>query len=475
MRLRSAIAALAVIAWGADAQVAVAAPQTPAPGPGPLSAPNWGGQVWDATPPPAPASKTLASLGSDRLRLSIDFLAGYGFDGANASLGFEQQGRVGYGIFTARGVLSSRLSYLVSMNPINETDPVPGCGAAGFFFPNDPKLLYGSDTTISCDPSNGDRRVDAYRTMALDAVSQQGALREAYVDLRLPVRLRFGRTRLPMGFDWQEAGSFSAKDAMRIQRINARTSFGTLLSIVKTPPGRDRPLYTATAGAYVGGGNRYLDYNYYYFNDSSLDANSSPSYLAAGSFAPISQVEVRAAYQHGYTGSKVERLPSYWASKRRDDALVLSVALRPNKFMRVIAEHADYTWGPTASSAAMLGVNGSGIAKRGYYVTAETWHPIRPSLTIGGSVSHERIDHDDSLVRYAETLGILGVTGGGHDQMTVIRGYLDFNQDVRIGIYRDWDHDPYPWLSGIDPISGPGAFEGKGTNKWGMTVRLNVK
>jgi hypothetical protein len=450
--------------------------QAPPKGPSPLFGPNWGGQVTDAVPPPAPASTaSLKSLGSDRLRISVDFLAGYGFDGANAPLGFEQQGRVAYATFTARGVLSPRFSYVISMNPVNEIDPLPGCGAAGFFFPNDPTFLYGPSTTIDCQPSNGDRRVDSYRSVALDMAPQQGALREAYFDVKTPVRIRFGRTRLPIGFDWQEAGSFSAKDATRIQRIDTRASFGALFSYVKTRSGHERPLFTGTVGAYAPGGNRYLDYNYYYFNDSSLNANSSPSYLGAASVVPIDAVEVRVAYQHGTTGSKVERLPSYWASKRNDNALVLSVAVRPTKFLRIFAEKANYTWGPTTTSAEMLGVDPTPIHKNGYYVTGEGWWPVRPTLTVGGSVSVERVDRADSLVRYAIEQGLFGVEPGRRDGMTVVRGYVDFSQFVRFGVYKVWDDNPYPWLSGIWPVTGPQAFTGKVTNTWGMMVRLLVK
>lgn len=41
---------------------------------------------------------------------------------------------------------------------------------------------------------------------------------------------RIGRTFLPLGFDWEEAGSMTAKDATRVQRINSEANFGVMLS-----------------------------------------------------------------------------------------------------------------------------------------------------------------------------------------------------------------------------------------------------
>lgn len=35
--------------------------------------------------------------------------------------------------------------------------------------------------------------------------------------------------------------------------------------------------------------------------------------------------------------------------------------------------------------------------------------------------------------------------------------------------------NPFPWVSGIDPIDGPRAFTGRGTDKWGLVVRFNLE
>ena len=42
----------------------------------------------------ARAQSSAASTSEEKLQVSVDFLAGYGHDGAQAALGFEKQGRV---------------------------------------------------------------------------------------------------------------------------------------------------------------------------------------------------------------------------------------------------------------------------------------------------------------------------------------------------------------------------------------------
>lgn len=414
---------------------------------------------------------------TDRLRIRVDLLAGYGQDGANAALGFEKQGRIGYAIVTLEGRLHDRMSYRLAVNPVSETEPVPACGEAGFFYPNDPTWLYGAGPNVPCDPKNGNRRVDAYRGIAWDAVSQQGPIREAWFDFRVArgFTARFGRVLMPVGFDWQHSGSFTAKDAPRIQRINAQSSFGMLLSYVKRTTGRTAPLFSARLGGFTGGGNRWQDYDYFYFQDGSLSTNSVLSALVSGSFSPADSIEIRASYKKAYTGSKVERLPSYWASKRNDDSLVLGAEYTPFRYARVVGELARYSWGPTSTSAAMLGVDPSPIRKTGYWLTGEAWHPLSRNLTLGGSVSREEVGREDSLVKLMEKLGLYRVTAGKKDRMTVGRLYADLPGGVRLGFYRTWDSNPYPWLSGIWPVAGARAFAGGSTDKWGVVLNMRLR
>ena len=66
----------------------------------------------------------------------------------------------------------------------------------------------------------------------------------------------------------------------------------------------------------LGDGNREKDYDWFYFANPTLDTNSALTAIVSVRARPHTAVDVRAAYKRGFTGSKVERLPSYWASKR---------------------------------------------------------------------------------------------------------------------------------------------------------------
>ena len=426
------------------------------------------------TDPPPDTTTTARPADANRVHFSVDLLAGYGTDRANSTLGFERQGRIGYAIVTATGNVATRLSYTIAINPVNETSPVPSCGAPGFFYPNDPTFLYGASTNIACDPQFGNRRVDAYRSIALDVVPQQGALREAYIDASLTRNtvFRFGRTRLPIGFDWQEAGAMTAKDALMIQRIDAQALFAFLASYgtgsASHPPRR----FSGTIAADVGDTNRWLDYDYFYFEDGSFGTNSQLTFLASGRAALTSFLEVRSSLQFGDTGSKVERRPSYWASKRNDNAATFSLQVKPIDHARVLVETAKYTWGPRASSALMVGADPAPIIKRGYDVTLEGWWPISRTVNVGANAAYERIGRSDSLVRYLADAHLYNVTTGRNDERTVFRTYVDLGPAVRVGFYRTLDSNPFPWISGITAISGPGAMTRTNTNKWGLTARL---
>jgi hypothetical protein len=413
---------------------------------------------------------------SERLRLTFDLLTGWAHDGANASLGFEKQGRVGYATLTVSGRVHPRVRYLASINPVDEIEPLPGCGEPNFFFPNDPTFLYDAGPNIVCSPENGSRRVDGYRGIALDLLPQQGPIREAWVEIALGggAGLRLGRMRLPLGFDWEDAGSMGARDAPRIQRINAEASYGGMIRFERGGSA-SRPLVRAEVAGVLGEGNRWWDYDYFYFEDASLDSNSALTTVAALSVSPVRQVQVKATVKRGFTGSKVERLPSYWASKRNDHAVIAGVELKPVRYARVIGEWARYEWGPTATSAEMLGVDPSPVEKAGYWVTAEAWYPVRRDVTVGASVTREEIDRADSLVKYMAAEGLYGVETGRTDRLLVVRGFVDIGPAVRFTVFRTDDSNPYPWLSGIWPVAGERAFTGRSLEKYGVMMRVRVR
>jgi len=409
---------------------------------------------------------------NERFRLDGEFVAGWSHDGAQAALGFENQARVGEATLTVSGRATSRVRYLVSFNPVNEVSSKPACGEATYFFPNDPTLYVGAGPIVPCDPEDGHKRVDTYNTMSLDYINQQGPLREGYFDWLLSdaLSLRGGRFIIPIGFAPPEVGSWTSKDLTRIQRINAEANFGMMLAYSYKRAGIVTPLFEVAGLAMLGDGNRQKDYDWFYFADTSLDSNSGLTGVISARARPTSRLDLRFAYKKGYTGSKIERLPSYWASKRRDDALVASVKAQVIPTLAVFGEYARYVWGPTESSAQMLGIDEQPIVKPGYYIGTTFEVPVVRRARVGVTFTREELSRDDSLVKYLSLQGLYGVELGRNDRGTVLRSYVDVARLVKVGWFWANISNPYPWISGSWPVSGDRAYTGRSPDRYGFTV-----
>ena len=407
---------------------------------------------------------------NERLRFRFRLMAGYTNDRSQAALGLERQGRVGYGILEAFGKLSPHWSYRFEVNPVNEGQPLVACGETNYFFPNAPQSM---GPNVQCS-NDGRLRVDDYRSIALDTVTQQGPIRQGYMVYHAgSVSIRFGRFLQDLGFDPEEVGSLTAKDATHIQRIDSETGFGVRFSIERRRNGR-RLLYASVAET-IGDGNRFHDYDYYYGVDSSLATNPWPETVIAGVVGPIKKLEVRAALKIDDTGSKIERVPNFYASKRNDNALIVSARYKVLPFVSVFGEGVRYTWGLKASSATMLGLDPSPVRKPGYYVGTEVSHGIAASMRAGAVITHEELTRNDALVRLLSEEGLYDVSMGKKERSTAYRFYFDPNRWVRIAVFRNSLSNPFPWISGIAPVSGPGAYTSRGNDKWGAVVRLTIQ
>ena len=403
---------------------------------------------------------------TETFRVRLSLMAAYVHDAALASLGFENQGRIGYGIVTLLGDLGDHFGYVFEVNPVNEGQPLPSCGEEGFFYPNAPQNF---GPRVVCVP-DGRLRVDDYRSIALNPMNQQGPIRQAYLRYgRGRIGVRFGRFILPIGFNWEEVGSFTTKDATHIQRINAESSFGVGLdySIGERA--------SVTAAAFLGDGNKFRDYDYFYFQDGSLDSNSALTTLLSGRVEPVVGLELRAALKKGFTGSKVERVPNFFASKRHDDAVVLSAQYRVNDFARLFGEYARYTWGLTETSARLLALETGPIAKPGYYLGADLSVPVAGRLRVGTVITREELSRDDSLISYLSLQGF-DVAMGSHERSTAYRVYVDFSERVTVALIRNTHSNPYRWVSGIEPVLGAhSGAANTGSNKWGLVFRVRLQ
>jgi hypothetical protein len=329
--------------------------------------------------------------------------------------------------------------------------------------------VYSAGPVVPCDPENGHKRVDTYNTYALDYIVQQGPLREGFIDWLASdaVTARFGRFILPIGLAPEEVGSWTAKDMTRIQRLNAEANFGVMLSYA-------RRAFEISAMGVLGEGNREKDYDWFYFANPTLDTNSAVTAVVSARARPHHAVDVRAAWKKGFTGSKVERLPSYWASKRNDDAIVFAGKVQPHQFVAIFGEFARYTWGPTATSAEMLGFDPEPIYKAGYYVGGQLTYPVTSRVALGVTFTREELSRDDSLIKYLAANNLYGVEMGKKDRGTTLRVSMTVADSVTAGLYWADVSNPYPWVSASWPVSGPRAFTGRAPNRYGLVVSVRA-
>jgi hypothetical protein len=437
--------------------------------------------VAQQTPPPAEDERAPVDLfgfkfnQSERYKFGGELVAGWSHDGAQAALGFEKQGRVGMAILSLSGRVSDHVRYYVSVNPVSETTSRPACGERDYFFPNDPSLFAAQGPIVKCDEEDGLKRVDTYNTFSLDYITQQGILREGYIDWGLSdnVSLRGGRFILPIGLAPRDVGATSAKDMARITRLNAEANFGVMVAASARRNGRS--MFDAGLMVVLGDGNREKDYDWFYFVNRSLDTNSAVTVVASARVQPVEQLDLRVAYKRGYTGSKVERLPSYWASKRNDDALVVSLKVSPASWVSAFAEYAKYQWGPTITSGELVGIPTLGpIEKPGYFMGAEINAPVGAGVRVGGSITREELTRDDSLIQYLSLNNLYGVEMGKKDRNLIARGFVDVNRLVNVSFFWVDVSNPFPWASGSWPVSGPTAFTGRELDRVGVTVTVRT-
>ena len=433
-----------------------------------------------SNPAPDPATEPVNAFGfkfnqSERYKFGGELVMGWSHDGAQAALGFEKQGRVGMAILSVSGRVSNHVRYYVSVNPVSETSARPACGEKDFFFPNDPALYLGQGPIIKCDEEDGLKRVDTYNTFGLDYINQQGILREGYVDWGISnnVSLRGGRFILPIGFAPQEVGAATAKDMARITRLNAEANFGAMVAF--SAKKAERSVADAGLMIVLGDGNREKDYDWFYFVNRTLDTNSAVTVVASARVQPMRQVDARLAYKRGFTGSKVERLPSYWASKRNDDALVVSVKVSPTSWLSAFGEYAKYKWGPTLTSGELVGFPAlDPIDKPGYYMGVQLDVPVSSQVHAGASFTREELSRDDSLIQYLELNDLYGVSMGKKDRAMIARGFVEMNKLVRVSFFWMDVSNPFPWASGSWPVSGPTAFTGREPDRIGLTVTVRT-
>ena len=419
------------------------------------------------------AQPTLAIPNSD-LRVRFDLLgAGY-WDYSQAPLGHEAQGRIGWAIIAISGKINPYVSFVAEVNPVNDSArPRPACGETNYFYPNVPAP--GPGPQVACVPDGRDR-VDLYRFVGLDPLTQQNSVRVAVIDVHRPtgtLGVQAGRFVLPLGFDWRELGSWTNEDAPLIQRLNADASFGVLAYAQIRR--KDARLARLEAAIVRGDGNRNVEYSYSAFVAPDEDTNSGATVVGRAMLTPIRGLDVRFSGKWGYSGSKIEAFPSFYLTKRHDKAAIGSIQYRPNRYVRGFGEYARYVSGLPDTSAELIGIANAPVIKRGYYVGGEATAPLPKGWEARVSVTGEDLSRNDSLVWYMEALGLYRVHLGARVRSTIVRGSVRM-RGVELGAYWNRQSNPYPWLSGIVPVAGDKAFVAgsEGRPRYGFVFRVRV-
>lgn len=432
----------------------------------------FGGSVGHAQSADDP--QPTVAIPDSNLRVRFDMLGASYWDYSQAPLGHEAQGRIGWAIIGVSGKINRYISFAAELNPVDgSARPKPACGEANYFYPNVPDA---TGPHVACAP-DGRNRVDLYRFIGLDPLTQQKAVRMAVIDVHRPTGrfgVQAGRFVLPLGFGWRELGSWTNEDAPLIQRLNADASFGAkMYAQIRR---KDMPLARLEAAIVRGDGNRNVEYSYSAFVAPDEDTNSGATSVGRVTLTPVPGLDVRVSGKYGYSGSKVERYPSFYLSKRNDKSAIGSVHYRLNRYVRGFGEYARYVSGLPDTSAELIGMAPATVIKRGYYVGGEATAPLPKSWEARVSVTREDLSRNDSLVWYMEALGLHGVHLGAHVQSTIVRWSVKPTRGVELGAYWNHQHNPYLWLSGIVPVAGDNAFveHGEGRAKYGLVFRFEI-
>jgi hypothetical protein len=85
---------------------------------------------------------------------------------------------------------------------------------------------------------------------------------------------------------------------------------------------------------------------------------------------------------------------------------------------------------------------------------------------------HERISRDDALVAWAAANSLYGVTLGETQTSTIVKAHAKLLDRVTAFFYYNDLSNPFPELSAIKAISGPGSDRVVENYKYGLGLRL---
>jgi hypothetical protein len=414
-----------------------------------------------------------------KLVLDVDFgLANVNDDSLRRSLGRERAMKVPYALVGLGGELGPYLSFRIELNGVDDTrtaEPFSASAQMPFFFPNTADPGYGVYPV-----PDGQVKVDDYKQTGLDPYLQQQHMREAYLDVHTKggsVGLIAGRFIVPIGLDLDSVRWFTAKDLPHIESIDALADAG-LQAYWRF--GREDAFHgRLSAAGITGNGNPYHDYAYSDFTSpATTDTNSAIGGVVTLRLSPLTGLTFNASGEYNFVGSRIEADTTLERSKHYDNKMVVGVSYRPRgqRYVQLFGEAARYKWGLRDTSAELLAGPPvkTPIFKNGYYVGADLGVPLPGHRgVIGVVVTREELSRDDALIAMLAARRQLGVSLGKKERSTIVKGYLGLGPVTAYMFYNFLDN-PFPQVSAIVPISGPNAFEHRGSTKIGIGFRLRA-
>jgi hypothetical protein len=85
---------------------------------------------------------------------------------------------------------------------------------------------------------------------------------------------------------------------------------------------------------------------------------------------------------------------------------------------------------------------------------------------------HERISRDDALVAWAAAHSLFGVTLGETQTSTIVKAHANLLEHVTAFFFYNDLSNPFPELSAIKAISGPGSDRVVENYKYGLGLRF---
>ncbi|HYE87333.1 MAG TPA: hypothetical protein VEA16_13320, partial [Vicinamibacterales bacterium] len=93
---------------------------------------------------------------------------------------------------------------------------------------------------------------------------------------------------------------------------------------------------------------------------------------------------------------------------------------------------------------------------------------------LGASFTREELTRDDSLIQFLSLNNLYGVSMGKKDRAMIARGFVDISRLVHVSFFWMDVSNPFPWVSGSWPVSGPVAFTGREPDRVGVTVTVRT-